>query len=51
MEIKIKESVKPAGKGQVIIASDIKRERELLDKDGNVIDMRTKQIIKPADNK
>lgn len=32
--------------GRVIIATDLVREREMLDIDGNVIDPRTKRIIK-----
>jgi len=36
--------------GGVVIASNIKRESEMLDKFGNIIDPRTKQIIKPKSN-
>ena len=45
-------SVNPQ-KGKVIIAQNLVRERELLDKDGNVIDnFKTRNIIKKAeDNK
>ena len=35
--------------GRVIIASDLIRTREMLDIDGNVIDPRTKQIIKKVE--
>jgi hypothetical protein len=38
-----------AGKGKVIIASNIQKVSERLDIDGNVIDPRTKQIIKPRE--
>lgn len=42
------ERVLPQKKGGVIIASNLKRERVVLDANGNEIDMRTKQIIKKA---
>lgn len=39
-------------KPRVVIARNLAKERETLDRDGNVIDPRTKQIIKRAeDNK
>ena len=51
MEIKLNEGVKTVNnnKGKVVVSANPKRVRELLDKDGNVIDMRTKQIIRPAE--
>jgi hypothetical protein len=33
----------------VVIGANLKRESERLDKDGNIIDPRTKQIIKTAE--
>jgi len=36
--------------GRVIIATDLIREREMLDIDGNVIDPVSKRIIKRAHN-
>ena len=35
---------------KVVIAPNIKREREMIDKNGNIIDQRTKQIITPVEN-
>lgn len=36
-------------KGKVVIATNIVRTKERLDKDGNIVDPKTKQIIKKAD--
>jgi hypothetical protein len=36
-------------KGKVVIAANLTREREMFDKYGNVIDPRTKQIIKAVE--
>jgi hypothetical protein len=36
-------------KGKVVIASNIQKVSERLDIDGNVIDPRTKEIIKPRE--
>lgn len=42
----------PAQKrGRVVISTNPVREREMLDIDGNVIDPRTKRIIRKAENK
>jgi hypothetical protein len=35
--------------GKVVIASNIQKESEMLDINGNVIDPRTKEIIKPKE--
>lgn len=37
-------------KGKIVISTNPVRIREMLDKDGNVINPKTKQIIKQADN-
>lgn len=37
--------------GKTVIASNLIHEKEMLDQDGNVIDPRTKQIIKRNDAK
>jgi hypothetical protein len=44
-------NVIPARGGGVIIGSKMKRVSERLDKDGNVIDPRTKQIIRKNTDK
>ena len=49
MEIQTQErAVQKNGGGRVTIATNLIRESERFDRDGNVIDPRTKQIIKPA---
>lgn len=37
-----------SGRVSVSISSNPRKEKEMLDKDGNVINPRTKQIIRPA---
>lgn len=49
MNIHIKERSGTVPSGKVVIAANIKREREMFDKYGNVIDPVTKQIIRRAD--
>lgn len=39
----------PSHKGKVVIAQNLIRERVMLDKDGNEINPRTKEIIRKAD--
>lgn len=52
MQINQNHKVVGSSQRSVIIDPNPKKEREMLDKDGNVIDPRTKQIIKKAeDNK
>jgi hypothetical protein len=49
--MKIQNTERTVGKSEnsVTISSNPKREREFLDKNGNVINPRTKQIIKRAE--
>ena len=44
MQIETKERI--IGRGNTVISPSPKKEREMLDKEGNIIDPRTKQIIK-----
>ena len=39
-----------SNQAKVSISPNPHREREVLDRDGNVIDLKTKQIIKKAEN-
>jgi hypothetical protein len=52
MDIKINEKAKTIvpSKGRIVISTRPHRVSEMLDKEGNVIDKRTKQIIKKAEN-
>jgi hypothetical protein len=49
MQIKHTERIVGRPESSVTISSNPKREREFLDKQGNVIDFKTKQIIKKAE--
>lgn len=46
MKIQTQQRVISSDKPRVSIDPNPRREREMLDKDGNVIDFRTKQIIR-----
>jgi hypothetical protein len=43
-------AVPPSNRGKVVLAQTMIRERVMLDRDGNEIDPKTKQIIRSADN-
>ena len=49
MQIQNTERIVGKQESSVTISSNPKREREFLDKQGNVIDPRTKQVIKKAE--
>lgn len=51
MQIHTREGIvgnKPSSGGSTVISANPKKEKEMLDKFGNVIDPRTKQVIKQA---
>lgn len=50
MEIRIQEKIATKG-GGVVIDTNIRKESEKLDKNGNVIDPRTKEIIRSVNEK
>jgi len=49
MKIQIKEREGVINKGNTVISSNLVRESEMLDRYGNVINPRTKQIIRKAE--
>ena len=50
--LSLKQMSEQSGRPRVVIDPNPRKERERLDKDGNIIDPRTKEIIKKAeDNK
>lgn len=51
MKIQTTEKTVNPHQGQTIVSLNPTREREMLDRNGNVIDPKTKRIIKPADNR